>query len=329
MKRLLILLPIIFFCINGAYIGNKGPTFETKEYGKEFKTGLVIPKDFGKCRTEKSACKVTKKPKLFDGDLPAKFDWREKGLSPIQNQGSCGSCWAFAMSATLEDNLYLRGISKDDVSQQYLVGHDYESSGCGGGWMEFHMYKGNSRYPGGTMLEGDCPYQARSRKCSNYSESKLKHKIKDWGYVDEARDIPDTELLKRYIYSYGPVAVAVAAGGSFSSYRSGIYNGSTWGSINHAVNLVGWDDTQDPPHWIMRNSWGNWGDNGYMRIAYKSRKIGYAATYIDYDGTTIDQDPGPEPTPDPWWKRLPWTLIAIAVLFLAVLGLVIYIVVRD
>ena len=97
-----------------------------------------------------------------------------------------------------------------------------------------------------------------------------------------------------------PRAEAVAVAGDFAGYSGGIYNESATGQVNHAVNLVGWDDTVQPGHWIMRNSWSSqWGENGWMRIAYGSRKIGYAATLMDYDGPMDHDDPTPTPTPDP------------------------------
>jgi len=337
MKYLLLILLFLnsSIALSSAYVGSSVATFKTKDYKSKFETGLVVPKDFEDCVLRKKSCKVELRaePKLYEGELPKKFDWRDKyTLPPIRTQ-RCGSCWAYAMTGVLESVLRIKGISTEDLSEQFLVGHDFEASGCMGGWMNFHMFKGNSRYPGGTMLEWDCPYVGKTRKCSKYSPEILKHKIHSWGYVDQSNAIPSTEKLKKYIYSYGPTSVAVSASGGFSRYSSGIFNEGGLSRINHAVILLGWDDTVSPGHWIMRNSWGSsWGEGGYMRLAYGSKKIGYGATYLSYDGKPFDHDdidpgPGPDPQPDPeptppvpLPENFLWYILAIAIGIIGIIG---------
>ena len=293
------------------YIGAKGPMFESKKYDFPMETGLIVPPP-----SDRKDEAVLDMGRLYAGALPAKFSWKDEGkTTPIRNQGSCGSCWAFSMSATMADVLEIFGDVIDaDLSEQYLVSCQTEYYGCRGGWMEFRMFLEN-----GNVWETDFPYKAKDLACPN--NLSYHHKIKNWGYVAGSSSIPDPELLKRAIYTFGPVSVAVAAVGDFMNYSSGIYNGSASGGLNHAVNLVGWDDTASVPHWIMRNSWGsNWGENGWMKIAYGSRKIGYAATFIDYKGE-IGPDPTPDPTPDPpCGNDMPWYFIILPIL--AVLGIV-------
>lgn len=291
MKILLTLFMLMFSlsCFAQEYIGADGPTFKTDESLKDAPraTGLILPKDWG----TKDAVKL---PYLYQGDLPSKFDWREvRGLTPIRNQGSCGSCWSFSAMATMADVLHLHGVGSFDLSEQYYVDCDRNSYGCSGGWYHnvFQMLKGD-----GVVMESDYPYKARDMRCP----SDMKHHYEIIDFSELSSGVADTETIKRAIYTYGPLSVAVAVKGKFGSYSSGIYNESTSGTVNHAVNLVGWNDDVTPRHWIMRNSWGSsWGENGYMRIAYGSRKIGYAATYIDYNGPVPHDGPEPTPTPEP------------------------------
>ena len=271
------------------FIGANGPTYTTTKERVEYATGLVLPQGW-------EARKVAPRLPALREELPAKFSWQDK-LTPVRDQGSCGSCWAFSAQATIADVLALHGKGSFDLSEQWMVSCDTESSGCGGGWYHtaFDLVK-----PRGNVLETTFPYKGSNLRCPP-SIAYTDHKMKL--YRELSSGVASSDLIKQAIYQYGPVSVAVSVGGDFTSYKSGIFNASVSGTVNHAVNLVGWDDTVKPGHWIMRNSWGKgWGENGYMRIAYGSRKIGYAATYVDIYGPIShedDLDPMPDPTPTP------------------------------
>jgi hypothetical protein len=271
------------------YLGADGPTYTTTDERVEYETGLVLPADWGQRKI------VPQLPPLRE-DLPDKFSWQDK-LTPVRDQGSCGSCWAFSAQATLADVMALHGKGSLDLSEQWMVSCDNESSGCGGGWYHsaFDLVKRH-----GNVLESTMPYKGSNLRCPS-SIAYTEHKVQL--YKELSSGVASSQLIKQAIYLYGPISVAVSVGGDFSSYKSGIFNASVSGSLNHAVNLVGWDDTVKPAHWIMRNSWGpKWGENGYMRIAYGSRKIGYAATYVDIYGPVPhgdDVNPNPDPTPTP------------------------------
>ena len=90
--------------------------------------------------------------------------------------------------------------------------------------------------------------------------------------------------MKQAMYEHGPLSVCVSVDSSFQAYNGGIFNNCGSTSINHAVVLVGWDDSLGSNGvWIMRNSWGtNWGEDGYMYIEYGCARIGYAAIYTRY-----------------------------------------------
>jgi C1A family cysteine protease len=268
------------------YIGADGPTFTIDEglRGKTYSLGLIVPKDRAKA----------KKKSLQDVrvDLPAKFSWQDK-ITPIRNQGNCGLCWAFSAQATIADVMKLHGKGSLDLSEQYMGACDKQSSGCNGGWYHsaFQLVKS-----GGNVLEASYPYRAADTNCpSNLPKIE---KIVNWQEL--SGEVAAVEDIKKAVYLYGPISVAVAVAGNFQNYRSGIYNEGSAGQINHAVNIVGWDETTTPKHWIMRNSWGtSWGEQGFMRIAYGSRKIGYAATFVDFAGPVPHDDVTPDPTPSP------------------------------
>jgi C1A family cysteine protease len=285
MKLIFALLILSSTAFAESYMGSDGPTFTTDDSLRKapHALGLIVPQERKSVRSNPM--------KDLKVDLPAKFSWQDK-LTPIKNQGNCGSCWAFSAQATFADVMALHGKGMNDYSEQWMVSCDKESSGCNGGWFHsaFQLAKKE-----GNVFEKDMPYKASDLKCP----SSLPHTTKLIQWQELSTGVASVDDIKKAVFLYGPVSVAVSVTGAFDSYKSGIYNEGTSGSLNHATNIVGWDETVKPAHWIMRNSWGtSWGENGYMRIAYGSRKIGYAATYINIFGP-IDQTPTPEPTPEP------------------------------
>lgn len=222
--------------------------------------------------------------------LPRQFNWQDKGLSGVENQGSCGSCAAMATASVLEDNVILATGKEIDFSEQYLLdwgkaGGDGQS--CQGGWNyhDYHFKKGLK----GAILERDYPYKARDQ---SPRQATPVDSIREWRELSN-----DVESIKHAIYNYGPVWTSVYATSEMQSYRSGVFRKCQQGQSNHAVTLVGWND--DGRYWVMKNSWGtNWGDNGYMKIPYNCNNIGYASNFIVYRKSP-NPDPDPDPKPDP------------------------------
>lgn len=215
-------------------------------------------------------------------DLPSSWDWREKnGVTPVRDQGFCGSCWAFATVAPLESAIRIKDNVAVNLSEQYLVSCNYDGYGCNGGWWAHDMHLNN-----GAVTETCYPYTAMDSYCQDNCSHD--YRITDWGYVGASNSVPSVAALKSAIYTYGPISVTVAADGYFQAYTGGVFNHHNPGEINHGVVLVGWDDAKGA--WILKNSWGTgWGESGYMYIAYGVSSIGYAASYIVYEGD------GPEP----------------------------------
>ncbi len=222
--------------------------------------------------------------------LPSRFDWRESnGVTPVKNQGGCGSCWAFGTVGVMESQVRIRVGLTEDLSEQYLVSCNADRWGCDGGWWahDYHEWRAPSGEPtAGAVLETGMPYQSRDLPC-NPPHSHA-YRLASWSYVDtwSPDGLPTVDELKQAIYTYGPIGVAVAVGPAFQGYRGGVFDKDEW-PINHAVVLVGWDDNfqwngRTYGVWILKNSWGTgWGVNGFMYIKYGTSRIGYAATYAD------------------------------------------------
>jgi C1A family cysteine protease len=253
--------------------------------------------------------------------LAASFDWRnvngQNYVSPVKNQGSCGSCWAFGTVAPLEAKLLISGGGLADLSEQYLVSCNNNGWSCNGGWWA-HDYHYNKKASGeleaGSVLESIFPYTASSSACNPPHDHY--QKIESWKFVGSSFGVPSVEAIKTAIATYGPVAAAVCVGSAFSSYHSGIFstdekNVCKTGQVNHAVVLVGWDDATDS--WIMKNSWGTgWGEAGYMRIKRNVSNIGYSANYVVYTYSPPALPPTPTPSPSQTttthWVYLPVVL---------------------
>ena len=192
-------------------------------------------------------------------------DWREKGaVTPVKNQASCGSCWAFSATGSLEGGNFVANGKLISLSEQQLVDCDTKSNGCGGGLMtnafEYVMKKG-------LCTEEDYPYHAKDEDCK---DDKCEAAIHIQGY--EEVEAMNGAALKAAV-SKAPVSVAVEADSAvFQMYTGGIVDDSACGtSLNHGVLAVGYGEN----YWIVKNSWGpSWGDKGYIKIAYKETGAG-------------------------------------------------------
>jgi len=232
------------------------------------------------------------------GRLPDTFDWRAlDGCTPIKDQGGCGSCWAFATVGILECNIKIRDGIEEDLSEQWLVSCNQDGWGCNGGWRanEYHL---PSNDPGaktdpcgdsGAVFESVFPYVAYNAPCNcPYSHDYF---INDWAYIGNDHSIPPVDSIKQAIMTYGPVYVSVSVNSAFQGYAGGVFNQHTNYPTNHGIILVGWDDNQGTDGvWFLRNSWGDdWGEDGYMRIEYGCSSVGYAACYVDYEASDLDE----------------------------------------
>lgn len=202
------------------------------------------------------------------GELPAHVDWRESRgvVTPPKNQGSCGSCWAFSATETLESHFALATKQNAPVlAPQQIVSCDKWSGGgggCQGGTQELAF---NYTSKAGLSLEKDYPYRAVTGTCET---AEIKPVVINAGYVHLKQN--DYTALLTSCATTGPVAISVAAGGlGWQFYFGGIFGGGLFGcgfDVDHAVQLVGYGEESSKMYWLVRNSWGSWGENGYIRI---------------------------------------------------------------
>lgn len=233
--------------------------------------------------------------------IPNKMDLRP-GLSPIQDQGDCGSCWAHSLTASLEDGYPSKSPS---LSPQYLVDCAANAEGCDGGYFDAALYL---IFPKGAPTRKSYPYTAKDGTCKN---KPVAASIASYHLLGTSRG-PSTRDIEAYMSKYKrPVSVTVAAGaGAWQNYDSGIYNGCELAGTDHMINIVGWDNegfafntSGNLPHgkgvWILRNSWGvDWGEQGWMRTrmtdksGHRCNNVAEEAAYFDFKkGNDLEDEP--------------------------------------
>ncbi|KAJ9677959.1 hypothetical protein PVL29_022751 [Vitis rotundifolia] len=196
--------------------------------------------------------------------VPPSVDWRKKGaVTPIKDQGQCGSCWAFSTVVAVEGINHIKTNKLVSLSEQELVDCDTsENQGCNGGLMEYAFEFIKEK--GGITTEQSYPYTAEDGTCD---VSKVNSPVVS---IDGHETVPpnnEDALLKAAANQ--PISVAIDAGGSaFQFYSEGVFAGRCGTSLDHGVAIVGYGTTLDgTKYWIVKNSWGtDWGENGYIRM---------------------------------------------------------------
>jgi C1A family cysteine protease len=182
----------------------------------------------------------------------ADIDWTTKGVvSPVKNQGSCGSCWAFSAVAVLESFSLMKGATVN-LSEQQLVdcSRAQGNAGCNGGYnIQGLAYV--KKY--GIASTSQYPYVAKDQTCK-MTGGTFK--------ITNVQSATGCNAMNNAVQTR-PIGVSVDAT-NWSPYTSGIFNNCK-ASINHDVFLVGVTGT----YWKIKNSWGKtWGENGFIRLAY-------------------------------------------------------------
>jgi cathepsin L len=202
------------------------------------------------------------------------FDWRRAGaVTEVRNQGTCGSCWAFAAAAAMEGSHFVQNRSLVRTSEQQILNCSKAGS-CQGGW---YATAWDNLQGEGAADQARYAYEGVDSQCK--WSIPTPHHWSAWGWVipDER---PDTAKIKSALCRRGPLATTlITAGNVFSAYRSGVFNEAQTGNIDHAVAIIGWDDAKQA--WLIKNSWGReWGDNGFMWINYASNKVGSYTAWV-------------------------------------------------
>jgi cathepsin F len=201
---------------------------------------------------------------LQEAGVPAAWDWRDQGVvNEVQNQGTCGGCWAFATIANLEGIYAKKYGYLPKFSEQQLIDCDTTNTGCDGGIMAsaYEYLRGS-----GIQAAYTYPYLEYTGYCS-YDASHANNIISD----SVSAGTSDEEYIKEMLYTIGPLAITINAD-LLQYYTGGVlsmsYDECPY-APSHGVNLVGYGtDEYGVDYWIIRNTWGpDWGENGYFRLA--------------------------------------------------------------
>lgn len=212
-------------------------------------------------------------------NLPASWDWRNVGginyVSPVRNQGSCGSCYSFASVGMLEARIRIltNNTQTPILSPQEVVSCSPYAQGCTGGFP--YLIAGKYAQDFGLVEENCFPYTGLDSPCE-VKDDCIRYYSSEYHYVGGFYGGCNEALMKLELVHHGPMAVAFEVYDDFLVYRSGIYHHTglrdpfnPFELTNHAVLLVGYgtDQATGLDYWIVKNSWGTgWGENGYFRI---------------------------------------------------------------
>lgn len=215
--------------------------------------------------------------------VPDSFNWLSVGgVTSVKDQGQCGSCTAFACTATI-DTCFFRGSGSlfDDLSEQFLVdcanNHyfgQWGAFGCQGAWPQAYYDYLENVSSGRMQTEAAYPYTAKDGNCRQTEAGWYTGSSQlAWKNIWEA----DEEVVKQWVAEVGPVVTTIFASGEFGSYSGGVLNArdccnqsedpSCSFKNNHAVAVVGYGNESGLDYWLVKNSWGSWwGANGYVKV---------------------------------------------------------------
>ncbi|XP_052772950.1 procathepsin L-like [Mya arenaria] len=248
------------------------------EFQRLYLSSLVIPPE------DEREEEVVDYEDDMDMDLPLEVDWRTKGaVSPVKNQGACGSCWAFSAIGALEAAVKIKTGKAVDLAEQELVDCAYRrfgNYGCRGGWMN-NAFK-YIELRGGVDTESCYPYSGRRSSRCSHKKSCVGARMS--GHRDTQKGSESN--LAQTLNQHGPVTVAADVNSpGFMHYRQGVYNNPSCDKRrpNHAMVSVGYGSSRGLNYWIIKNSWGQgWGDKGYVFMAKDKGDLCGLANHASY-----------------------------------------------
>jgi len=208
-----------------------------------------------------------KEPQISSSStIPKKFDWRTKGaITPVKNQGWCGSCWAFSATEQIESMWFLATNTLPILSPQQLVDCDDNDDGCfGGNTITAYEYIMSQ---GGLDTAASYPYVGLTDESCKFKNSDVGAQIS--GFYQITTDKNEL-LMQSYIAQSGPISVCLdALAWQFYIGDGGIIRSWCGQSLNHCVQITGYSirEKDNVPYWIIRNCWGHdWGNGGYVYV---------------------------------------------------------------
>lgn len=228
--------------------------------------------------------------------LPDNFDWRTSTkcpggcVTPVRNQGMCGSCFAFSSTGMFEARVLVQTGGKQKVifSPQDDVNCDPYNQGCNGGFT-YSVSKYGQDYGVGT--DACTPYVGSNQPCVKKCPDSSRTYIKDYEYIGGFYGAANEQNMMQALYENGPISVDFEVYRDFFNYHSGVYHHVTlddanpdphFEDTNHAVLAVGYGVTASgEKYWIVKNSWGSsWGMNGYFWIKKGTDECGIESSAV-------------------------------------------------
>jgi len=240
--------------------------------------------------------------------IPESFDSRTKwthcpSLKEIRDQGSCGSCWAFAATEAMTDRYCIatKGTGRFRFSAENLVSCCNScGDGCNGGfpaaaweyWVEigivsggpYNSHNGCQAYEippcehHSTGSRPNCTGEGDTPKCQKKCDEGYKVPyLQDLHYGKKAYSIlHNVQQIQMEILKNGPVEAAFSVYSDFLLYKKGVYSHQTGSELGgHAVKMLGWGVENGTPYWLIANSWNyDWGDGGFFKILRGSNECG-------------------------------------------------------
>jgi cathepsin L len=199
------------------------------------------------------------------GDI---VNWNNKGaVTPVKNQGQCGSCWSFSATGSMEGEKFIKQGVLTSLSEQNLIDCSTKqgNDGCNGGLMDnaFRYVIANK----GIDTESSYPYQTRGPLQCRYSTANIGDVISSFKDVSRG-----SESALQTAVTQQPTSVGIdASHNSFQLYSGGIYYEPACSStsLDHGVLAVGYGtDNSGRDYWLVKNSWGgSWGMSGYIQMS--------------------------------------------------------------
>lgn len=248
---------------------NPGATWQAG-YGKGRFANVTSSDAFGLLGAVKKQYRGSAEPSLGI-TTPDSFDMRDqyghcKSVKQVYDQGSCGGCWAFAVSGSLGDRFCMLGhdvaLSPQDLMDCDKEGH---CSGCNGGLCEDAFDYINDE----GIVSAECvPFTGGDSTCASGSCTGSGSDNTRY-YSSWAKYVSSHEAeIKEEIFLHGSVTSSFEVFHDFFTYESGVYahlEGDYAGL--HAVNLMGWGTENGVDYWLVKNSWGpDFGEDGFFRI---------------------------------------------------------------
>merc|ERR1712203_742020 len=275
----------------------------------EYATGLIeTPEEERTMSPEDQAYLDSIYEDLDRQSIPSSYDARSKWLiTKPKNQMSCGSCAAFAATATHETCMRRAGtpLKGLDLSEQQLVDCGYNGkgmNGCNGAYVgAYQDFPANSGKK--VSHEAQYPYLDRDPNLKCMAKPTWNTGAKITKAITDYRCNEDK--LKKLVYKYGAVATGVyASDNGFGNYNKGVFDGCSTTQINHAVTVVGYGTESGKDYWLVKNSWvDNWGAGGYIKIARGKSECGIggncALVECSKTGTASPAPQAPPPAPVP------------------------------